>query len=169
MGTHTATVCLGTPVLREQPAGANRLYEIDISALAVAAWQPSISIEASALMRPTSLNQVGFIFQNGPNPGQTGELEPAWPRTAGGTVNDGSATWTAIVPPAAGADSIESVTWATENPPDATLLISGQSQDKLTASAYLGGGTSGNVYLVLATITTALGAVYPVQIYLTIL
>ena len=166
---NTTTIRLGQPVERQQLAGSNRLFEIDISALAVPAWQANVFVEANALMRPTTGNQVGFVFQNSGSPGQTGNLEPAWPNTAGATVVDGSLTWTAVVPPVAGADSVQSVSWNLINEPDSALTVAGQTHDQLTASAYIGGGTSGYVYEISVTIATLLGAEYVVQIFLTVL
>lgn len=162
-----------TPVVTEFPpqtgtqyAGAAREYRIDVTSRAVSAWQPNISIDANELIRPTAPNQNGFIYQNGLSPGQTGPTEPNW---INGTVTDGSLTWTALAPPTGSEDSIQSVVWSQSNPPDGMLTIVDQANDVLTASAFIGGGTSGQTYLVVVTITMASGQIYPVKIYVTVL
>jgi hypothetical protein len=158
-----------TTVEVEQLASQNLPYVIDVGQVAVAGWNAGASITADALVRPTTANQTGFVYQAGATTGQTGELEPAWPKTAGGTVIDGSVTWTAIAPPAAGEDSIASAVWSQASPPDALLTIALMATTALTASAYIGGGTSGNIYLVNAIITMHSGAIFRVAIYVSIL
>lgn len=155
-------------VQRQQLAGSNQIYEIDVSARAVNAWVAHAEFAAGALIRPTDSNQNGFVFRSS-GAGQTGALEPAWPTTVGGTVTDGSITWTAQAPPASGEDTVASATWTQASPPDATLTITSQSTSSLVASALIGGGTSGNVYLVQVAVTMASGAIYVVQIYITTL
>lgn len=155
-----------TPVNLKQFAGQALPYIIDVSAAAVNAWSANSFIAANALIRPTIGNETGFLYQNGPENGQTGPLEPAWATT--GTVKDGSLTWAPLTPPAAGEDSISSVTWTQANPPDGTLTITSVSNTTLTATAKLGGGTSGQVYTVIVTITMISGAEYVVKIILTI-
>lgn len=154
------------PVFGTQRAGASRPYEIDVSSLAVSAWQANVSMPANALVRPTTPNQNGFVYQS-TAAGQTGNVEPAW--ATAGTVKDGSLVWTPLTPPASGEDSIASVAWSQQNPPDATLTISSQSNTGLTATAFIGGGTSGSTYTVVATVTMVSGAIWPVLLYVTIL
>ena len=155
-------------ILRSQLAGANRPYEIDIGERAISAWVPNASIAAGAHTRPSSGHETGFLYQANAA-GQTGALEPAWSTTLGGTTPDGSLIWTTVAPPAIGEDTIQSVAWTQQSPPDGALTITSESLDALTASAYLGGGTVGNTYTVLAEITMVSGAIHPVRIVLTIL
>lgn len=157
-----------TPVQLTQPAGSVRQRIVDVSAQAAPFWQPNSYVAANGLTRPTDLNQTGFVFKNAATAGQTGELEPAWPKTSGGTVVDGSLTWTAQTPPAAGSDTVASATWSQVNPPDGTLTITNQTTTPLTAAAFIGGGTSGSVYTVKAAITMASGEIYPVTLLITI-
>jgi hypothetical protein len=164
MTTCTSVISPFQPVQRTQRAGANRLYEIDLTALTVAEWTHGTWMPANGFVRPTTPN--GYFFGN-TTEGQTGNAEPAW--TTSGPVTDGSLTWTPVIPPASGGDTIASVTWIQQNPPDATLTISGKVNTALTASAYIGGGTSGGIYTIIASITMASGAVWPVLIYVTIL
>jgi hypothetical protein len=157
------------PYKGNQAAGSKRLYEIDLSSQVVEAWQANIFIAPSALIRPTQPNQNGYVYQNGSQQGQTGALEPAWPNPAAQTVQDGSVTWTALTPVNAGEDQIQSVVWSQVAPPDPLLTISAQANSEVIASALIGGGTSGNIYTVLATVTMVSGAVYPIQIIITVL
>jgi hypothetical protein len=151
-----------------QPAGGSYPRFIDVSDRTVAKWDENLPVVANSLIRPTHGNGTGFVYLTSSN-GQTGENEPAWPTTVGGTVIDGSVTWTAEVPPAAGQDGIASVVWSQVSPPDATLTLSAQSNTALVASVNIGGGTSGNTYTVLAKITMTSGALYPVKIIVAIL
>jgi len=151
-----------------QLAGSNRPYEIDVSSLSVEVWQAASFVASAGLMRPTSANETGFVYQAA-SAGQTGTTEPAWPTIAAGTVTDGSITWTAEAPPASGQDEIASVAWTQVSPPDAALTITSETNTDFTARALIGGGTSGNTYEVLCKITMASGAIYPVQIYVQVL
>jgi hypothetical protein len=154
-----------TPVNLSQFAGAALPYVIDVGSVAISPWTANASIAANAVVRPSNGNESGFAYQSSAA-GQTGPIEPAWAKT--GTVSDGSLTWTPLVPPVAGEDSISSVTWTQQNPPDATLTISSQSNTALTATAKIGGGTYGNVYTIIVKLTMASSAIYPVEINLAI-
>lgn len=157
-----------TPVQLTQRAGSVRQRVIDVSLQAVPFWQPNVFVAANGVMRPTDLNTTGFTFKNGATPGQTGPIEPAWPKVSGGTTTDGSITWTAQAPPATGEDTVVSASWTQQSPPDGALTIATQTTSSLTASAYIGGGTSGQTYRVLAAVTMASGAVYPVLLVISI-
>lgn len=151
-----------------QNAGGKRTYGFDASALSVAPWQPNAFVSPNALIRPTLKNQTGFIYQNGSNAGQSGNIEPAWPNAANATVADGSLDLTARVPPVVGQDQIDSVVWSQVSPPDATLTIGAQANTSLVATAEIGGGTAGNTYEVLVTVTMTSGQIWPQSIYITI-
>lgn len=165
----TNSITPGGTVAVTQLAGGNEPYEIDVSALAVMAWQPNVYVAPNAILRPTQANQTGFWYQNGGKAGQSGLLEPGWPKTAGATLIDGSCTLTALVPPVTGADVIASVTWTQKNPPDGTLTITDQSFTGLTGIAFIGGGTRGNVYQVVVAVTMQSTAIWPANLYITIL
>ena len=152
---------------RSMIAGECLPFIVDTSQRVVSEWQPSSLYVASALVRPTDANETGFWYQNGAE-GQSGPSEPSWSTPAGNITQDGSLIWTALVPPASGEDTIVSVAWIQIDPPDGALTISGQTNDSLTASAYLGGGTSGKVYTVNDVVTMASGAIYIAQIVLTV-
>src|SRR5581483_3610113 len=157
-------------VTRTQRAGSNQPYEVDVSTRAVSAWKANEAVAANELRRPSLASEsadgldhsTGFVYRAG-SAGQTGPLEPAWAPT----ITDGSLIWTGQAPPAG--DSIASVTWSQISPPDATLTITSQTNTNLVASAFVGGGTSGNVYTVQVAVTMLSGAIYPLQIIFTIL
>jgi len=156
-----------TVLTNSQYAGANEPYVIDVSQVSAAAWQPGIFVAAGEIIRPTTANQTGFVYQADAD-GQTGLVEPAWAKTVGGTVTDGSITWTAAAPPAQSQDQIAAVVWSVSGP-DSALQITSQVHDALTASAYIGGGTSGAVYTVEVTVTMNSGAAWIVVILVTVL
>ena len=151
----------------EQIAGTNQPYRVDVSLQSVEQWQANMSVVGGSIIRPTIPNSTGFVYENESANGQTGPIEPAWPRVAGGTVQDGSLTMTAVVPPSPGQDAIATVTWSQINPPDATLTIGAQSNTQLVASADIGGMTQSRVYLLLCEITMASGAEYAQRIQIT--
>jgi hypothetical protein len=167
-----AIIYTGTPITKSWSAGSTRGIELDLSMQAVAAWQPDIAVAANAIIRPTNANEsvdgldnsTGYVYQNGATAGQTGSAEPAWPTSA--TVKDGSVTWTATTPPAAGADSVSSANW-TITGGDGQLTVSDENFTALLVSAQVSGGTSGVVYTITIVVTMASGQKYPVIIYLT--
>ena len=154
---------------RTKLAAGNLPYEIDVGQDSVIEWDDALSIAAAGVVRPTQANATGFVYLNGATAGQTGTLEPAWPTTSGGTVTDGSLTWTAAAPPAVGQDTIASATWTQVSPPDSALTITGETNTSLVASAFIGGGTSGSVYEVEILVTMHSGAIFAYLLILTIL
>jgi hypothetical protein len=56
-------------------------------------WVANEQFEVSEIVRPPG-RPTGFAYQA--SGGTSGAREPAWPRRLGGTVTDGSVTWTAI-------------------------------------------------------------------------
>lgn len=151
-----------------QFAGANVPYEFDVSLVSLISWGANSSILPNQLVRPSTGNETGFVYQNGATAGQTGPIEPTWPTTAGATVADAALTWTAAVPPATGQDTVQSATWTPLAPPDGTLSITGQTKTALTVSALIGGGTTGKTYAILVLITMVSGATYPIELVVTI-
>ena len=148
--------------------GPNIPYAFDVGLISVAPWTANASIVANQLMRPTSGNETGFLYQNGATAGQTGPLEPTWPTPAGAAVADASLNWTAVVPPALNQDIVQSVTWTQVAPPDGALTITGITHTSLTTSAFVGGGTIGKTYTILVLITMVSGATYPIELIVTI-
>lgn len=152
---------------RSMVAGERLPFTADTSQRVIGEWQPSALYLASVVIRPTDANETGFWYLNGAE-GQSGPLEPSWNVPEGSVTQDGSLSWTAVVPPSSGQDTINTVSWIQINPPDGALVISGETNDNLTASAFLGGGTSGLKYTINATMTMVSGAIYIAQIILTV-
>jgi hypothetical protein len=147
-------------------AGERLPFEVDVSNRSASPWNASSLYEANTIVSPTSANENGFVYQNAAE-GQSNVTEPAWVPGAGSTTNDGSLVWTALVPPTS-EDIITSANWVQLNPPDGALLISGQSIGDLIATAFLGGGTSGQTYTINAVVTMLSGAIYIAQIVLAV-
>jgi hypothetical protein len=156
-----------TTVDATQGAGQNIGYVVFAHQVSTDAWEAGKPVTAGTYRRPTDANLTGFVYSPPAN-GMTGAKEPKWGVVAGGSTPDGSLNWTAFVPPAPGQDTIHLVTWAIVAPPDSALALGSPAQDAFAASNYIGGGTKGSVYVVTATITMTSGAVYIVQINLTI-
>jgi hypothetical protein len=156
-----------TPVELSQFAGQNLPYVVDVGNVAVMPWAAGISIAANQLIQPTPTNDTGFVYQAG-GAGQTGLNQPAWPMSAGGTVVDGSVTWTAIAPPAVSEDTIQSVSWTQAAPPDGLLTVTPSAPAALTALALIGGGTLGEIYTVNVLVTMKSGAIYRAELIISI-
>lgn len=155
----------GTVQLSQLP-GTVFQQPIDLSSLAVPAWQASTAVAANALVRPTTPNQNGFWFRANAA-GQTGALEPAWSGT--GTVTDGSLTWTPVIPPASGSDSISSIAVTQESPPDGELNVTAATSGALTGIVTVSGGTAANTYTILVAVTMASTRVWEFLIVMSIL
>jgi hypothetical protein len=149
---------------RSMIAGERKGFTVDVSQISVAEWEPGAIFDANALVSPTAIKETGFIYLNNGPEGQTGPTEPTWIVPAGQVVQDGSLTWTAVVPPASGQDSVASVGVLQINPPDGALGVSIQISSTLTAEVVVSGGTTGNTYTVNAVITMASTAVYIAQL-----
>ena len=152
---------------RSQGAGDRRFYYFDLALRAVDAWEPNADYPANALVRPTEGQETGWLYTQGVTSALSGPLEPIWPSPGGSTVTDGSATWTAVAPPAT-EDTIQSVTWTQIDAPDALLSIESPINQETTAGAWFSGGTSGAAYLCRATVVMASGATYDCDLLLAI-
>ncbi len=154
-----------TPQYATQKAGERRPFSLDASVLSVPVWQPSVAVVANSFVRPTDENATGFVYKTAAD-GQTDNDEPAW--SVSGTTQDGSLTWTPLAPAAAGQDTIASASWDQESPPDAALTITGEAITALSANAMVGGGTQGQTYLVVVSITMTSGPIYKQPIYVNV-
>ncbi len=155
----------GRATRRRQGAGDRRFYFFDFALRAVDEWTPDTQYSPDALVRPTQGQETGWYYTQGSTQGLSGPLEPTWPLS--GPVADGSCTWTPIAPPAT-EDTIQSATWATFEPPDATLVLDGASTAPTTAGTYVSGGTPGFDYLARCTVTMTSGAVYTADLLMEI-
>jgi hypothetical protein len=82
-------------------------------------WEAGRQYGSSDVVRP--LVPTGFAYEAGAA-GQSGFRTPRWPETLGGTVVDGSITWTAVAPGANGVMPISSPTAEVE--PSGELAVS---------------------------------------------
>jgi hypothetical protein len=73
-------------------AGETLPFEFDWTREFAVFWAPVTSFPAFSAVRPLT-GGTGLEYVSGG--GQSGEDEPTWPDTVGGTVDDGSITWTA--------------------------------------------------------------------------
>jgi hypothetical protein len=107
-------------------------------------WRFGTAYDAAARVRPTVA--TGFEYEASGAGQSSGKKEPRWPITLGGTVVDGSITWTAVALSVAGlVRSISSSTWAAE---DADITLSDPASINAAgtqfASVKVNGGTDGN-------------------------
>lgn len=86
----TSSVGAGFGVYASTVYKQNRFFGLRYSKPA-SAWTPSTAITLNDYRRPTVANGRRYYASVG---GTTGGSEPTWPTTAGGTVVDGSVTWT---------------------------------------------------------------------------
>lgn len=145
---------------RIKRAGSVRRYTVVLTKELRSYWIASRRYAVNDYVRSPS--QSGFAFQC-TTAGEAGMAEPAWPRVLGGTVTDGSITWTAVAPGTNAVDTISVVTWSQVSPPDSSLTIPATSNTIEEATAQFSGGTSGSVYRVRCLATTAANDVYDVQ------
>jgi hypothetical protein len=123
----------------------------------VRVWAPGYVYGLDETVRPSSPTGLQYTA----TAGQSGAREPRWPDTVGGTVSDGSVTWTAE---AIGNDSllttIASSSWQSFDSSlavsDELLVNTGGAQ---VATVQVSGGVMGSDYEVLNTITLEDGSV----------
>lgn len=115
-------------------------------------WRAGRFQSTSDYVRPLRANGFEFECTTG---GQTGRSEPRWPIVVGGTVVDGSVTWTARAFATNATDTIDTVTIDAE-----TGITVGAAQVSGTEISFqISGGTAGQHYLITLVITTAAGEV----------
>lgn len=122
-------------------------------------WMSGHEFAANAYVRAPSV--PGFAYQS--SGGESGAIEPQWPRVLGGTVQDGSIIWTAVATSTNALDPISSVNWSQVNPPDGTLTIGSKTFTNESCTAVFSAGTQGNTYRIHVDVTTASGMVYPFE------
>jgi hypothetical protein len=133
-------------------------YDTDTGAWAflVNGWSQGTIFVSDATIRPTF--PTGFQYSSGG--GQSGQIEPRWPTTIGGTVADGSITWTCE---AIGNDSLDatisSSTWLAETGITAANDDLANTGGVQLASIEVSGGTAGNTYWVANTVTLSDGTI----------
>lgn len=130
-------------------------------------WEADHPYAYGIAVRPAGL-ATGFQYLS--SGGQSAAIEPSWPTTVGGTVVDGSITWTAeLIDDASLADEIDTDTWTVDDTtltvePVAPVITDGLQM----TSAFLSDGLSGITYTVENEMVTTGGREYLARILLTI-
>lgn len=161
-------------VYRTKFAAAMPTYELDVGVASVQPWQPSSSVQASELRRPSTASEsadgldhsTGYVYQNGASAGQTGQSEPGWVTT--GTLQDGSCTWTPVAPPASTQSKVQSATATLVDPPDTALVVGQVTTGELTVNVPVSAGTSGQTYTVQIAVTMTDGEVLVLNLVVTV-
>lgn len=110
-------------------------------------WRGNERVSSAEYVRPS--RATGFAYQAGAA-GTTAGREPLWPKVLGGTVVDGSVTWTAVAASTNGIDPISAPT-AVSDPTGLTINVSVSESCKLQAT--YAGGTEGQAYDAVYTFT----------------
>lgn len=131
-------------------------------------WTANHPYDVGITIRPAG-DPTGFQYES--SGGQSAATEPSWPTEEGGTVVDGSITWTAaIIDDTSLEDQIDSDAWSTSDPsgltvePASPVVSAGLQQ----TSVVLSEGTSGRTYTVENEMTTTGGFEYIGRVVLTI-
>lgn len=153
---------------RCQQAEARLDYGFDWTRTFSRRWMRDRPFDAGVVIRPETI-VTGFEYLS--SGGQSGEEEPNWPRTLGGTVVDGSITWTAqAISVDSLLDSIAADAWSASDP--AGLTVTPQAEVATAGlqmtSVVLSGGTIGVTYTVDNEVDTLSGREYVARILLTI-
>lgn len=97
-------------------------------------WRANEQFGAAEYARPN--RSTGFAYQS--SGGTSGEREPVWPTVLGGTVVNGSITWTAV---AAGLNGLNAITapTAVSDPLGLTIASVSASESTKILATYSGG------------------------------
>lgn len=118
------------------------------------AWRAGVEYATNAYVRPTRPN--GFDYKvTSAGTGRTSAAEPRWPTTVGGTVTDGSITWTCQAPSTSSCDPLSGS--ATVTPPTGITATHVSTDPLGDVKLRLAGGTAGQDYGVLVTAPTSGG------------
>lgn len=129
-------------------------YAIEWAGWLANRWSAGASFAVNFEIRPRS--STGFQYSS--SGGYSGAIEPTWPTTIGGTVTDGSITWTcAAIDTTSLASTISSSTWA----PGSPLTVGTATLTGTNATGFVtaGSGTADGDYYVRNTVTLASGVV----------
>lgn len=144
------------PVKVCKKAGAVKLWGFDYKESLANLWEPNRYYAPGVKVRPTQPNG----FQAVSTGGTTALGEPRWPKTNGGTVNDGSTGWT-MEPIGNGSlrTTIVTSVWTA----DAGIVVSAgttvNTNGEQSTNAQVSSGTADAVYDVRNTVTFADGTI----------
>jgi hypothetical protein len=151
-----------------QKAGENRPYGFDWTVFLANLWRANSPFAVDDRVRPsTEQKHTGFEYSS--SGGQSsGKREPVWPTTLGGTVVDGSITWTAAAMSTDGLlETIVTSTWTVPDEiTDTTDAVVNEAGRQAT-SVFLASATPGE-YEIVNEIVTSSGAEYQAIITLTV-
>jgi hypothetical protein len=132
-------------------------------------WKRNKPYGPGVTVRPFANPVTGFQYAS--SGGQSAEFEPAWPRTEGGTVVDGSITWTAEpISTSSLEDQIVSDVWRASDSPGLLVEVvvpTITAGEQLTA-AFLSTGVVGTTYEVENEVLSQEGLEYVATLFLTI-
>lgn len=129
----------------EQDPAETLDYSIEFAGHCARLREPDSDYSTGTRVRPA--RATGFQY-NASTGGRTGTTEPRWPTTVGGTVVDGSVTWTAeAVSTTSLRRTLISASWAG----DTGLSVGTPSTSGTKSTALISGGTLGQRYLVRVT------------------
>jgi hypothetical protein len=145
--------CIGI-IERSQDPSEKLDYTVDFEHALTRFRLPDANYSAGVKVR----SQLAPGFQFSSSGGHTSNKEPRWPTAIGGTVQDGSITWTAEALTTASLTSTVSGTpaWTVDN---AAITIGSPSIVGQAGTAFLSGGQDGQTFQALCTATMADGRI----------
>lgn len=116
-------------------AGDTKPVSLDLFRWCANYWRANEQFSLNEYIRP--LSPTGFAYQ-ATTAGTTGARQPTWPKTLGGTVVDGSVTWTCVVASTNGLNAISSPS-AVSEPTGLTISAVTVSESTKILATYSGG------------------------------
>lgn len=158
-----------------QAADERQDYAFNVTDEFALRWRPARAYLTGQIVRPNDRPATGFQYVAATDASggmSSGDQEPNWPKIVGGTVVDGSVTWTAQLPTYDGLrERIDSVAWNDADVGD--LILADQVEQDLPGlqevRIWVSGGTVDRTYDARALITTESGAVFECRLEVTIL
>ena len=151
-----------------QPLEARLDYGWDWTRTFTRLWQRDKPFGTGVTVRPAG-PVTGFQYRS--SGGQSGEVEPNWPKVIGAEVIDGSITWTTeAITVDSLMDRIDTDTWVASDSPGLTLVPVppiDTAGEQITA-AVISGGVMGTTYTVENEVLTTEGYEYVARLFLTI-
>lgn len=137
----------------EKDPGTTDEYGVDFTRKLTRWRDPGTEYASSVYVRPRI--PTGYDYEC-TTAGRTGQKEPRWSTTLGGTTTDGSAVWTTRATSTSSLTStVASVVWT----PDSAITKAGEALSGQIATANLSGGLDGSDYEVSVAATLADGRV----------
>jgi hypothetical protein len=132
-------------------------------------WQRDEPYDLGVTVRPNTNPVTGYQYIS--SGGQSGEIEPNWPRVAGAEIVDGSITWTTeAIATNSLEEMIASDLWTVSDSPGLTLEPQAPTvlAGKQATRAIMSGGLSGVTYVVENEVFSSEGLEYVARLLLTI-